>query len=573
MTAEITTVSMAPAATRPWLLPASAGAGVGSSLRRTPFDQHTLNLLAQAAARSSVVQNALAKFLGYVLKGGITITGRSPMSTHEVDLSNPEVARYLDLELNPLLREMAAQWLLYGFACVRVVPSLKMPGWPTAVLLRHRDLDMYVEWDEYDRSSHRLYSRRPNASSGGAAGAQIPFSSILCMYEPDENGRPTSPISSCLYRILQIEKLQELHMQASQHPANPPVVFTQKGTATQTLARGGLETTETVSELFAGVAAGRTFAREDALRHDLERREAEASITDEHRQRQFDAWKRQQELIDRTSASALASGAVDTIFRVTDPLTNRLVTPPGQDLARPLVFGHPPDLVALLERHEKMINETVGLPSAFGNRVSDNAASVELTNRVLLESVRGFQERARPLIAELVALIFAADLLEMVVKNQEGSQHPESDRETALALRRERGRVTSLFHVPPPSLAMQDPEAGVGPAAFSPEERDAALEALAKDINIDVSFVFSPFMTLPMADHLFATGVVHEQGYQDLCFKITGLPDEYRRKDFAAWHKKQQALELGGVSKAKRSSPTPGPSENTLSSTKKSRPS
>lgn len=540
-----------------------------TNLKRVPFNRDQMELLRVISTSIPAVASAINNLIDSVLTKGIQIIGCSPSKEYKIDMSNVNIINYMERELIPALRKMMFEWLLYGFTCIRIAESLKMPGWPEIVVLPHSSVNIYIRWNQFHQRIYQMYELKNGFET------EIPCSAFLVMYDPDENGNLNSPLSACLQGILRAERIDQMYLISCWNGANPPMVFTQKDQISPALSRGGLEGVATSSRLLGGIDSGLAASMYDERERILSTKGQDSEIADKDRSKQYSTFLSEQEKIDQTLTTSLAA--------MPDPMKNRYMAPPGLDLARHTPFMQPQNIQEVIERQLASIHEVLGVPPTFSHRLPDRAGLVDLYDKRSRESVANLQGRCRPLIIDALTLAFFTDLLDVIdLSEDEASETDPLELEHRKSIiRSEKANQINIFKLSLDSSSLlgdpddkkkksSDDEAdSVILPMFSVPKENKHLKF--KTTFIDVTFNYSPIMTIEYLVKLNDLNLLEPKAFQDTALSLAGVPSSMKRKDYVEFvksaEKRQEEAETAAIT-AKRSSPTSSSSSSNSKSKK-----
>ena len=456
------------AAYTPWLLPGiSRGPanGYATQINKT-MEEH----ITKISETMPIVNSAIEMMTQNILQGGIRIWG-SGHKYYNLNTENKEFQRYVQVELFPTFTRIIKEWLLYGFTSIRIAPSIHVPGWPAIVVIPRRHVRQTIEWNEYSQPVYRLYSTGLGGySDNGENDGEIPFSRMLIFDQPTDQGLMTSPLAVCLTQLTYAQRLTEYYMRAAFAGTHPPLSFSQEDKSSATIAKGGTETAFTSTGLVAGISPTTqgSEATTNMIRDTQERQRQEhirlAKQQREVAQRQLKE-KQQREKAEQKSSilpghdylSNSQLAIPDEIRKVEseDAFADTYIAPPNVHLDRPIDFKFPAELTTMLDRFAVDVYRAVGLPPALLNEISDNAASVDATDKHLNSYIAYFQSRATPLFEDLLLLLFGASLIDRVKDDIRREVSDEYQKKQIL-----RGKLDKPHEIIPSSSSSSSPSSG-----------------------------------------------------------------------------------------------------------------
>lgn len=513
---------------------------IPKQLKSTQFNTTRILILKELYKTLPVISITVNTFLNHVLKGGVEITGQTPAGSYQLNMDNDIVRVYVETELYPVIEMILREMIIYGFCAIKIAESMTMPGWPIPVVIPHKD---YTPTIMFNNDFQRIYVATALGRSffTGDSYGEIPMSKLLVLHHPDDNGNLMSPLALCSDMLYLQQTLLECHLRSSVRNSRPLVVFGQKDTITDSLTRGGPESGRTSASLLSGAriaSVGLRRAQVEATSADsIERQRAMNMASREmlEREKEFNHLKEKWdntlhpgEYITRKESESMAPTFIRSI-ESEYPIAHSFIAPSGQHLERPIQHDSPKEFTAIVDRINADVYRAVGLPPALMKEVSDNAASVELTYTQLTESIQQFQERCKPILRQLLSLLFGANLNETVhddigTGNIIGSIASSSSPEVSKEVR------NNLTHMLKPELADR-----ILDTSLSYKERVNGLKLISELSRVELDFVFKPNMTFNTIWSYYERGVISEDALQELALNASGIPERMKRANPKQW--------------------------------------
>jgi hypothetical protein len=330
-------------------------------------------------------------------------------------------------------------------------------------------------------------------------------------------------------------------MRAAYSNSKPLFVFGQKDTTTDSLGRSGPEGARSSASLLTGAriaAVGLRRAQVEASSAEaIERQRAMSAASKEmiEREKEFNRLKERYDntmqpgdYITRKESDALAPSFIKSI-KSEYPVAHSFIAPTGQHLERPIPHESPRDFTLIIDKINSDVYRAIGLPPALLKEVSDNAASVELTYTQLTQSIQQFQEKCKPILRQLLSLLFGANLNETVhedigTSSIIGSITSSDKKEVPKEVR---NNLTQLLS---PDLAKQ-----ILDTSLSYKERVNGLKLISELSTVELDFVFKPNMTFNTIWAYYERGIINEDALQELAINASGIPERMRRPNAKQW--------------------------------------
>lgn len=465
------------------------GFGTGS-LMVVPFNYTIAEQINKLYLTNPMVSTAVNQFASYVMRSQLEIGGEGAKVINELQI---------DREIIPAISQMVREWLLYGYTTIGVGESRVDENANTLVVLPRSRFRQAIRYDKHYQPTYVVQSvTDPNVD--------IPNTKVLCMFPPDDNGIPTSPVSFCRDHLAYAEKLWNNYITGADRSVNPPFIFTQErvtGSVLPGIDRSPLSTSIISSNGLGQIPMNQVIDR------------SEKDILD-HEEKVLSAAKEQRakSLIEQKETKAkIKASSPDTTYDVekalpaalrasleVDPVNNLYIAPAGHSLTSGPDFKTPFEFTKVINTITEELYRAIGLPTIMIHDRGDNASNVEFALKHMHRNIVHFQAMAAALVSEALDMVFSNKFAEEKLKDQ------LTDEIVALS------NGDELDEMPPP-----------------PEYK----------AQFHVRFISNPDTTLPMAHQMYLAGLITPEAYQNIAADITSLPPSAFRPNMEDWLSKQ----------------------------------
>lgn len=460
---------------------------------RVPFCKEEESRLTEIYRHNPVVSNLIQYLISYIFKSGVSIKMLTPGSEYLIGKDNEHhsVKYWRDYELQPTMEKIFKEWLLYGYACVKVGKSNVKKDWKTIVLLPRSEVDPYIYLDKNKNPVYKVFWR---SGAGGQMLDSVPIknSAVLCMFPPSVTGHLDSPIARCMEAIAEMEALRQYQLTAFYRSVETPFIWTSTDTASARQVMHGpegiIDSARTSEYIGSGNQSYSTVKAR--LQNSVE------AAMDEERANTL--WYR---TMLRNKRGVDRPYVPEIIRRVeaVDPILEAHIAPPGRVLQRPPDSRLPADVAKLIEEGNKRIYAALGMPASLDALVSDNVKSVDANDRRQRDSVEYFQNKSKPLFEFFLVKVMTDTIIKEVYEED----------------------------ILPDDKINKDAN---------------AISAFKNEIYIELTYNHTPFMTTEALHSLWQMGVVDDKPFQEMQCMITGIPKEFIRADMKSFLKTQAEL-------------------------------
>ncbi len=434
----------------------------GNSLGDVELNKLQIELVRRLCLSTSSICTAITSFIGEVTSDGFSINASVGSYRWKVKPEDEQWKQYMTTTLRPLVENVMKSWLMYGVAAVKVSSGTYGPQFIV--------LDPFLECRINFTSSETSGLRKYTAVSWNSEvdpkkrERQNKQNIVTVFYEPACDGTLTSPISTCLKDVIQMELMKMATTTAVISNASRYLVVTEQPPAVSSVERTGPLGTLTDAQVTMGALTSMSDTIDRVIQfRELERQRLEGMTSAEASQRRRDSGLKGSELMRSIFST------IPTIFSEdTDPFGVQKTLRPGQDVRRldPLPLMHDQDKIT--NATLGTIHDAIGLPREFMNTGRRTVGEATIVWKRLQENVGRFQSKAAPILAEMFHEAF--------------SMFPSEIFEVEKSRRR---KVDDYF---------------------------------------EVNFTYSPRTPVDEAWTLYQTGVVSFESYQEIALKAAGLP-------------------------------------------------
>lgn len=518
-----------------------------------------------------IVSGAINTLRTKITQAGVDVIVRSGPSKLFLNRKDPMTKKYIDVELVPLIDNIILHWLLYGFVTVRAAPSQNVfdktgRPFPTLVIVPLSQVYHTIYWNQFNQMTIKAYSR---FGSMGTTPNEIPLSQVSCIYPPDSQGNPQSPLALSLRRLSFVERIWKYYLTASFKRVNPLLIFREEERRT---ANGGIDGVETPVASRRIITSGNMGFMGSA---DVENTSIRRQL--QRRYRAIESFKLQLEdnvlaakfaSIKSKSSGGLIEGGppVDSatpeiLAYENAPVVRNLplFAPPGMSLERSPDIAFPDDFIKAMEKINVEFYRSMGLLpiTLFDGGERSSSASSGLINDTLRDTAANIQRLASIELSKVLTIPLGPDIVDQIFAQVVAAQSNGSVEKTNLfglvdkngtSLSKgrvnafDRGYMMSMMENGAPYIMPQEP---LGFTQHAPEDT----------IDLEVKFSPNPGVDMEEIYRLYEMGIVTEEATQLMATRKTGIPTSYLRKDMAAWRKQQMELQHPKKPEEKKSKP------------------
>lgn len=525
----------------------------------------TLDQITRVFSLNPVVSGAVNSLKTKVTQAGVDVIIRSGAEKFFLNRKDAVTKRYINLELVPLIDTIVLHWILYGFVTVRAAPSQFIfdesgNPYPTLVVVPHSQVYHMIYWNQFNQMTVKAFSK---FGGSGSTPAEIPFSQVSCIYPPDSQGNPQSPLALSLKRLSYIERLWTYYLTASFKGINPLMVFREDERSSTTGGNNGMETPHASAQIITsgGIGLmGTADVENTSLRRQILRR-----------QRAIDSFKTQ--ITDSMIANKLAtmrnnsnddgpfsygfdspredSVPPEIIAYESAPVVRNtpLFAPPGMALDRSPPVTSPADPIKAMERVNVEFYRALGLLPITMLESSDRSASnnAALIQQTIRDTVTNIQRLASVELSKLLTLIMGPDIVDNLFALTIAAQsNGNIDKANLFGLSDKYGMPLSKSNVGgfDRGYIISTAESGVPYAAvIAPFDAERNLAISSGKIDLEIKFAPNPTITPEEIMKYYEMGIIHEEATQRICARLAGLSDQDLRPDMATWRKQQFELQ------------------------------
>jgi hypothetical protein len=484
----------------PWILPRALAPGVWEK-NAVDINKRDEELLTFIADVNATVSSLLNKLVALIFKTGISFKIVSGLAGDHylLNMENPVVKNWHDLEIVPALEKIFYEFLLYGFCSVVFAPSQYAEHLQTIVVLPRKYVKQTMTFDRWMRPTFEVYTYNATTKFGGY-NAPIPNSQVLIYTAPTVEGRLDSPIKRASKIIGYAETMLFYYMSGFHRNVFTPYVWSSedKGSARQAVA-GPENTVDSASTVTQVTGLGYVS---------LEQAEANAEEKNRHytRQLELENQKRRKEARmmrgfehlpgdDKTELNVLMPPEIRRIESF-DPVDDEYVAMPGRTLQKPPEVRSPGDLMEHITNAKEEIYTVLELHPAMNQAISDNAASIDAIDRSTRDTVLRHQTKLRPIFEMIIADLAGFNISERVYKSE------------------------------------------VFPDKELRKNSDGMKKKLSQ-VRVQFQFNHVPSMTFQAVTEYYEAGIITPEAYQDISLQIGGIPRTAKRPNMEKWRDAQ----------------------------------
>ncbi len=437
--------------------------GIGYKENEVEIADDQRSFLWDVFTTNSYVQSGIRLFLTNVMRGGLTIdvdVGGKQFSLNE---NNEEFRRYLTDEFLPNIEALLTDFLLYGYARIRYVPSLVNDWIPSFTVLREGLTRDIIIWDKLDRRSYKMVYRAsvPNPSIG----KEVPNGDMLFINHPDKDGNLTSPLAAVLTPLIYQKSLWQYFMRSSYHQSKVPYVFTPDAQLAKT-----------------DTAVIKTMNPRDMTLGKISTKQQNIS-----RENYENALKSTRALFKRSvqHVSSVHGGSTDSIIDNIEreiPWEYGFKAPIGHSLQHNVVTTPPTQFIDVDESIARQIYRAIGVPpEMIVTRSARFAANIDAMNQELRTNIEEFQNKVKHILTTLVSRMWQKVFHGFI-----------SDRATKT------NRNTD----------------------------SKSLQAARDSVRVKVDFKYNPLISFELLERYLDRGVVSHKTFQEFALQLAGMPPE-----------------------------------------------
>jgi len=466
----------------PWHWPAPFSHAQGDRHNAVTFNQRQRAFIYGIYRNHITISNAVHTFIDHVLRNGIDLKVSVLGKTYELNDENDELTEYYTKVILPGIEKIFFEWVLFGYARIRVIQSTKKDELPFFVVLREGITEELMWWNKYDQ---RQYEIKYNVSHQGMDGQKVPGGMILIMNEPHDDGWLSSPVARATTQISTESRLWHYYIQASFTQSKQAYIFSPDAEKSSNALQRQVTLYDGQASLHGTSAARKKYTRNVSLE------QYQAAM-----QASREAQKHGASAIDITLTTLLDPSRAQDDPNIPmhiktaenkQPWTHSFTAPPGQKLQQPPKVNSPEKFLEVVNALQHNILRAIGLPpEMLSENSKQHAANVEQLQNELRNNIQKIQTKAKPLLRELFMKMFERTIHKKIFEHAK---------------------------------------------KLKKDDNVSYLKRQTSFIKVEIDFRFNPIMT---AEQLFVyheRGVIGTETMQDYALAAAGMPKTAKLKN------------------------------------------
>jgi len=447
----------------------------------------------------TAVAAAVNQFISEVMKGSFQITVQASGKTFEFSPEEEEHVRYYTEVLLPGVKQIIFEWILFGYARVRILPPRQKDNFPFPVFVTMREgiTSEVIEW-KADRRTYKMFYA--STFQGDGAGKKVPNGHMLIMDAPFDDGGLNSRVARVFGPLRQLKQMWHNYTDSMYYGAHPPFVISREQEKGRHSAEEEFRMVEAAESAIEGTSEARQQVRMRVLREDLEEervRSIHSNPGAANSSSSAHAHARNASVMPRGNPGltlgspdegGLASLVSAASVMMDEPWMHGITLPRGQKMNSVPSSRAPEQFLNVVEHLLHQVIRSIGIPPGMleGGIGQKHAASVEMGNKELATNITLFHQQAEVLLRDFFQKLFRTTIDSSVMERavEEGQEKN---------------------------------------AEYLREQMDA--------VKVDVKFRYNPIITLESLVELHAQGIITSEAKRDVGLLLYGMPEEYGEKD------------------------------------------